>query len=302
MVILGLSYNQPIFCSNATWDPFGITLATNTTIGVNPYRAFVDLNDTIYVATPSLHQAQVWYAGSSTPSLTFPTNLSAPCSIFAAMNGDIFVDNGASGYRVDRWAQNFTTVITAMLVNESCWYLFVDIHDQLYCSQQTQSRVIRQSLWENLNQVETVAGNGTLGSNANTFNGPRGIFVDLNLTLYVADCFNNRVQMFRAGEKNGITVAGQGAPGTIDLNWPVGIVMDGSGYLFIADANNNRIVGSGPNGFRCIVGCGAGIIVVNRPRTVHFDSQGNLVVLNAGNSRIQKFLLTTNSCGKRNHS
>ena len=31
--------------------------------------------------------------------------------------------------------------------------------------------------------------------------------------------------------------------------------MDGNGYLFIADKENHRIVGSGPNEFRCLIGC-----------------------------------------------
>ena len=299
MVILGLSYNQPIFCPDASWDPLGTTLVSSSSVGSGYPSAFVDLNDTIYVASPGLRQAQVWYAGSPTANRTLSTSSNAPYAVFAAINGDIFVDDSTS---VDRWTRNSTTPITAMVVNGSCWSLFVDIRDQLYCAQSDQYRVIRQSLWGDINQAEIVAGNGTLGSAANTLNGPRGISVDLNITLYVADCFNNRVQMFRAGEKNGTTIAGQGATGTIILSRPVGIVMDGSGYLFIVDVFNSRIVGSGPNGFRCIVGCGAGSSALNHPRTVHFDSQGNLVVMDSGNRRIQIFLLTTNSCGKRNHS
>ena len=302
MVILGVSYNQPTFCPNATWDPLGITLANGSLIGSSPSTAFVDLNNTIYIATPSLQQAQVWYAGSSTPSQTFPTGSNAPNSIFATTSGDVFVDNGIRGHSVNRWTRNSILPITVMFVSGSCWNLFVDIHDQLYCSQTAQSRVIRNSLWGNINRTETVAGNGTNGSTANMLSQPRGVFVDLSMTVYVADCYNDRVQMFPAGERNATTIAGTGAIETIDLNQPVGIVMDGSGYLFIADTANNRIVGSGPNGFRCVVGCDAGTSPLNHPRTVHFDSGGNLVVMDAGNNRIQKFFLISNSCGKRSHS
>ena len=87
---------------------------------------------------------------------------------------------------------------------------------------------------------------------------PYGIFVDINFDLYVADCSNSRVQLFQLGQSNALTVAGSAAPGTITLNCPTAIVLDADKYLFIADYNNHRIVGSGPNGFQCVVGCSGG--------------------------------------------
>jgi DNA-binding beta-propeller fold protein YncE len=133
-------------------------------------------------------------------------------------------------------------------------------------------------------------------------NQPRGIFVDSNLTLYVADCANNRIQRFPSGQTNGITVA---ITGSITLNCPSGVVLDADGYLFIADTYYNRIVGSGPYGFRCIVGCtmagGSALNEINQPAALSFDSYGNLFVADTYNNRIQKFLLATNSSGKYNH-
>lgn len=79
--------------------------------------------------------------------------------------------------------------------------------------------------------------------------------------------------------------------------------MDGNGYFFIADASNNRIVASGPNGFRCIIGCGVGAgTAPNHPRTIHFDSHGNLLVMASGNSQLLKFLLASNSSSTLNGS
>ena len=225
--------------------------------------------------------------------------MNAPYGIFATIAGDIFVDNGYFSGRVDRWTPNSNTSIPALFVSESCLSLFIDTYDRLYCSAGGSHQVIRNSYLGNINQTAIVAGNGTPGSAANMLNTPRGIFVDLNMTLYVADCFNDRVQMFRADERNGITLAGNGSSGTIDLHWPVGIVLDGNGYLFIADALQNRIVASGPNGFRCIIGCApAGSSAINYPRTIHFDSDGNLLVMEFGNSRLLKFLYVSSFCGK----
>ena len=68
------------------------------------------------------------------------------------------------------------------------------------------------------------------------------------------------------------------------------------------DTGNNRIVGSGPNGFRCLVGCsgsgGSASNQLNSPETLSFDSYGNMFVTDWWNNRIQKFVLSTNSCGK----
>lgn len=79
-------------------------------------------------------------------------------------------------------------------------------------------------------------------------------------------------------------------------------MIDADGYLFIADSMNNRIVGSGPNGYQCIVGCsgmsGNASNQLDGPRNLAFDSNGNLFVVDTFNNRIQKFMLATNSCGK----
>ena len=161
---------------------------------------------------------------------------------------------------------------------------------------------MRNSLNSPLNTwVAIVAGTGCPGYAANMLYGPNGIFVTTNLGLYVADSYNSRVQLFQSGQLNAITVAGYGASGTVSLDTPTGVVLDGDGYLFIVDQGYGRIVGSGPNGFRCVVGCngsGLGSNQLYNPFTLSFDSDGNMFVSDRYNGRIQKFLLTSNSFGK----
>jgi DNA-binding beta-propeller fold protein YncE len=107
------------------------------------------------------------------------------------------------------------------------------------------------------------------------------------------------------GQLNATTVAGNQTAGTITLSCPTGIVLDADGHLFITDFSNNRIVGSGPNGFRCIAGCtgvsGAAADQLYYPRGLSFDSYGNIYVADGYNYRIQKFLLATNAFGKLYH-
>jgi DNA-binding beta-propeller fold protein YncE len=189
-----------------------------------------------------------------------------------------------------------------MNAGSHCYGLFVDIDNNLYCSMGDQNQVIKRSLYSNMNTTTIVAGNGSNGSASNQLSGPRGIFVDINLDLYVADFFNHRIQLFRSGQSNGTTIVGKGSSGSYALNQPHWVVLDGDGYLFIVDYGNHRIVAQGPTGFRCLVGCsgerGSTASQLNFPLTMAFDSHGNIYVTDRDNDRIQKFILTINSCGK----
>ena len=245
----------------------------------------------------------MWPDGSIGPTRVFNASGSAPCDVFVTSSADIYVDNGAVEYRVDKWSLNTTTSSTAMFVNSVCYGLFVDIHDDLYCSSETShSQVSMRWLHGPLNDTTIVAGMGTTGNTPDMLNGPRGIFVDLNLRLYVADCNNDRIQLFLYGQSNGTTVAGNGATGTISIICPTDVILDLDGNVFFTDFGKHRVIASGPHGFRCIVGCtgtnGSASDQLQHPVSLSFDSKGNLFVSDGSNNRIQKFLLASNSCGK----
>ena len=165
-------------------------------------------------------------------------------------------------------------------------------------------QVVKRSLNDpDMTSVIVAAGTGFRGTIFNELRYPRGIFVDVNLDLYVADCGNNRVQLFQSGESNGITVAGYGSPNpTINLNCPTGIVLDAEKNLFIVDHGNHRIVGSGLNGFRCLIGCyggeGSQSNQLNSPTSFSFDRSGNMFVTDSQNHRIQKFMYSESCFGK----
>ena len=185
-------------------------------------------------------------------------------------------------------------------VGGPCTGLFIDPNSTLYCSQGSFHRVVSTSLINNTNNIILVAGNNSSGTLSYMLNNPQGIFVDTTLTLYVADTNNNRVQRFLSGQKNGTTVAGNASSPPVSLNQPTGVILDGNGYLFIADCGNHRVVASSRNGFRCVAGCsGTGGAEANQlayPRSLSFDSYGNIFVTDTNNSRVQKFMLATNSC------
>ncbi|CAF1374165.1 unnamed protein product [Adineta steineri] len=295
MLHLSISYNQPKLCANASWNSTAITFANSTVVGTGPTGIFVDSNNTVYVADRLNNRIQVWLNGNMTPSRTISGGLYASYSLFATDNGDIYVDNAYSNMRVDKWGTNSNSSVPAMYVCPQCTGVFVDINNMLYCSVYNYHQIVSQSLDKSLNMLSIVAGTGTAGATSLTLNSPRGIFVDTNLSLYVADGNNNRIQKFMSGQLNGTTIP----TGTITLSMPSAVVLDADGYLFISDLYNNRLIGSGSYGFRCIAGCsgpGSQSNQLSAPTILSFDSYGNIFVSDYNNNRIQKFLLITNSC------
>jgi DNA-binding beta-propeller fold protein YncE len=220
-------------------------------------------------------------------------------------SGDVYVDTFDTIGGVSKWTLNSTSGVPTMYTCQRCWDLFVDINNTLYCSISSLAQVVTKSLNSNSNALTIVAGIGVPGSAPNMLQTPRAIFVDINFDLYVADCDNDRIQLFRSGELNGTTVVGSGSPTvTITLSRPTGIALDADKYIYIVEWGNNRVIGSGPYGFQCLVGCsgqpGSTASELNYPFGLSFDSYGNMFVTDSGNSRIQKFILVTDLCGKLN--
>ena len=215
----------------------------------------------------------------------------------------IVVGDGSSAKGVDRWSANGTKLSSPMPFCSPCYGLFVDLLNDLFCSQGPRHQVLKTSVESPSGELFIVAGTGCAGSSSDRLNNSLGIFVTIHLDLYVADCDNNRVQLFRSGETNATTVAGNGASGTVTLLCPAGIVLDGDGYLYIVDQGNHRLIGFGPAGLRCVAGCsglsGSASDQLSHPATMSFDRDGNIFVTDRDNSRIQKFSLSSDSCGQQ---
>lgn len=265
------------------------------------YGLYVNTNNTIYVTDPRNNRIQVWFNNSTVPSMTIYGNLSEPLSIFVTALSDIYVYNGYPFHRVDKVIPNMKESVSIMFAAPYCYGLFVDISNTIYCAIFSEHKVVKKWLGYNTTALTTVAGNGSAGSASNMLYNPNGIFVDINFDLYIADFANNRIQLFRYGEMNGITAAGSTTSRpTIALRTPTAVVLDADKYLFIVDRQNHRIVGQDSNGFRCLVGCscqsGSSSNQLNYPQNLYFDSYGNMFVTDVYNNRVQKFVLVHNKC------
>ncbi|CAF4318626.1 unnamed protein product, partial [Adineta steineri] len=189
-----LSFNQPKFCPEATWNSDAITIANRSIAGPYPRAIFVNTNNTIYVANRETKRIVMWQDKSVTPTNIIQGDFTQPNSLFVTSNGDIYIDDGAFNDRVQKWSAETNFFVTMMTVNSSCSGLFVDVNGTLYCSMSQHHQVVKRSLNDAvMNSNHVAAGTGSLGSDPNQLYGPHGIFVDVNLDLYVADCFNHRV-------------------------------------------------------------------------------------------------------------
>ena len=298
----GSSSNRPKLCSSAAWNQNATTFADNGTIGVHARGIFVNNNNTVYVANNQFDRIHIWLEGNSSLLTTMTTNTNGSQSIFVSPAEDIYIGYDNPYRRVNVWRLNASTYVSTFTVSDACLHIFIDKSESLYCSLSNVHQVIRRSLDSNDSKVTTVVGQPCYGFASNLLRQPRGIYVDSNSDLYVADCDNYRVQLFPAGQPTGITIAGWGATGTIGLNQPSDVALDADAFIFIVDTDNHRIIRSGPNGFRCVVGCsnthGSGSNQLDGPQRMAFDSYGSIFTTDLNNNRVQKFLLMTNSCSE----
>jgi len=236
---LTLSYNQPRFCLNTIWNSIATSFADQSFLGTDPHGIFVNSNSSIYIPNRQTGQIYIWLNENHlNPTKTIEGNLSDPFSLFVTTNGDIYVDNGQYNGRVDKWIVENETWISVMNATSPCFGLFIDIYENLYCSMFYNHRVDKK--WSN-GTTTIVAGTGVRGSESDMLTTPWGIFVDINLDLYVADWGNDRkIQLFRLNQRNGITVACSGYGSTNDkLSFPQTMSFDSYGNIYVTDCNNN---------------------------------------------------------------
>ena len=304
--IEGLSYNQPIFCPNAIWNQHATTFSDDPAISYNLRDIFITTSDTVYIPDRKNRYMIIWPNTSSISPRNISLKSSSITTVFITEDNLIYFDYQSNSIsEIRRLSTDLSTTISIMRTVDNCYDIFIDIYNYIYCSLEDYHQIIRKSLNNSFDQVRIVAGTGITGSTSFMLNRPQGIFVDVNLDLYVADRSNNRVQLFPFDQSDGTTIAGNGSSlSTIHLDHPVVVVLDANKYVFIVDHGNHRIIGSDSNGFRCFVGCygqGSSANKLDNPRAMSFDKYGNIFVVDTGNNRTQKFQLTTNSCSKFNH-
>ena len=305
MSLLEHSFHRPTLCSNATWNHTAVTVVSNSTVQDTQTRGiFIDLDNTFYFANYRQNHTLIWPKGNFSQNITSLTSipLYAYSGLFIDTINDIYFAHSAGGARVIKRSLNNSNVDNITILSRLCYAIFIDVNDTFYCSLFMGHRVGVVFLQNTSSTPMTRAGNGTNGSATNQLNRPWGIFVDINLNLYVAEYGNDRIQRFRPNEYDAMTVAGRGIPNGLMLQRPTDVIVDGHNHLYIADNRNHRIIRITGNDYQCLAGgCryrkGSSSYQLSQPYSLRFDSYGNLFVADESNRRIQKFLLLS-ECGR----
>jgi DNA-binding beta-propeller fold protein YncE len=159
---------------------------------------------------------------------------------------------------------------------------------------------VEQSLYERavrqVSAIQTIG--GQRGAGNGQFADPKNIALDAAGNIYVADTLNHRVQKF---DQDGTFLLAFGSQGEGDgqFSEPWGLAVDGDGNIYVCDTWNHRIQKFDKDG-KFLLKWGGGLIdtkgiadgqpgVFYGPRVVVVDRDGNLLVSDTGNKRIQKF-------------
>jgi DNA-binding beta-propeller fold protein YncE len=146
----------------------------------------------------------------------------------------------------------------------------------------------------------TLVGNGAAGSGSGQLDEPMGLYVDaLTEDVYVADCFNYRVQKVSSVNitLQGSTVVGPSSSPSV--YGPFGVQFDAQGNLYVSDWNQ-RVIKWSPNATIGIMVAGTGTLgstasSFNLPDIFDLDASGEYVyVPDRNNNRIQKWKLPFN--------
>lgn len=132
---------------------------------------------------------------------------------------------------------------------------------------------------------------GSVGTEISEFKDPYGSDIDVdNNLIYVADCKNDRIQIFTL---DGVYVKSIGEPGTGmgQLDGPADVKVGLNDYIYVVEEYNHRIqVFEADGTHRAFIGSmGAGEGEFSYPLGVALDSIGNIYVADYRNDRIQKF-------------
>ncbi|TMU54679.1 IPT/TIG domain-containing protein [Flagellimonas algicola] len=130
---------------------------------------------------------------------------------------------------------------------------------------------------------------------------PRGIAIDSDGRLYIADKFNNRI--LTKGPASEVEVFAGSTQGMVDgpidqakFYNPEGVAVDDLGNVYVADSGNSRIRKITPDGMvNTLAGArsgdadGSGLFAqFKHPVRIAIDTSGDLYVSDAGNNRIRK--------------
>ena len=104
---VAISYNQPIFCPDASWNQTAITFVSSSFTSYSPNALFVSTKDTLFMVDSNHGYILIWNNGSVNPTTTISAHSYSSISLFVNDNDVIFISGGSypiSG--VNQWTSS----------------------------------------------------------------------------------------------------------------------------------------------------------------------------------------------------
>jgi hypothetical protein len=136
---------------------------------------------------------------------------------------------------------------------------------------------------DNLNFLKTFMRGGTAPGQ---LDGARGIAIDAQDRIIIADSGNHRIQV--CDDSANCTVFGSQGSGSGQFDNPVGVDVDALGRIWVADTGNNRIQACDYDGNCVAFGAAEGYVFAD-PHDVAAHPSGLVAVADTTNNRIQVF-------------
>jgi sugar lactone lactonase YvrE len=148
-------------------------------------------------------------------------------------------------------------------------------------------------------------GNADGMGTAAQFSQPKGVAVDGNGNVYVADSANHTIRKITSSGSTSTLAGMAGTYGSFDgagsaarFNFPTGIAVDGSGNIYVTDFNNDTVREVSPAGVVSTLAGVAGLwgsadgtgsaAQFYLPTAIAVDGSGNLYVVDSGNNTLRK--------------
>ena len=182
-------------------------------------------------------------------------------------------------------------------------YMAVDADGSLFFSENFDHRIRRVS---SSGTISTIAGTGEEGFAGDggpavqaQLNYPRGVSVDADGNLFIADSYNRRIRKVDPSGNISTFPKGYSSDGVTLSGSPAGVAVNAEGNLFFSDTTNSNVYRVDPSGTITQIagswrwgfaGDGGPAIKaqLNTPSDVAVDADGNLYIADENNHRIRR--------------